>query len=112
MNFKVKDIIYYIALAVFPILIGLPFTINKKNPVIIEVFLIVVGLVELIAMTSRNNKRERQNRKIYGRFRSRPEDDGYNEYKNVQKNLICSALINFAVAILWFLLFNEWFQVW
>lgn len=107
-----KTYIYISGCCIIPILVGLPFMFALKRTDIIEILLLLVAVIELIAWNSRRGKRERANLKAYGRYKIKKTDNGYMEYKEIQNMLVCSAILNAIVSIMWFLVFSQWVVLW
>ena len=53
----IKKIGIYCLLSIIPIIIGLPFSLIFNNMVILEVVLVVFGLLEILYMNLRANKK-------------------------------------------------------
>lgn len=99
-----KNTIAIIILCFLPVLVGLLFL--GTNPKVGEVLLIVAGCVECLIVLMRERTKENENKKNYGRYYSRPDDEGYQDYQTIKKTLIIAALVSFVLAVLWFFLFR------
>lgn len=100
-----KNIIFIICMAVIPILLGLPFAITNEKMEIVEIILVVTGCLELMAYTLRIGRRERKNIKKYHRYKSKEEDEGFDEYRSTQNSLLISGVINLLLSVIWFYIF-------
>ena len=94
MDKKAKNVITIVLLTVIPILIMLPFAISKNRIDYIEISLIVFGCLELLVLNVRVGRRERNNRKLYNRYKSDPKDEGFDEYRNLYYRLMTVPIEN------------------
>lgn len=111
MDSKFKNTIYLAGACIFPILIALPFMISMNRSDLVEIALLLVAVIELLIWNIRRTKRDKFLYKEYGRLKSKETDKGYVEYKNIQTILVCSAILNITVSLIWYLIFNQWWGI-
>lgn len=112
MSSRIKNILYVVGCCIIPILITLPFMLIFKRAELVESSLLLIAVIELIAWNTRRGKRERQNMKNYGRYKTKKEDNGYDKYKEMQNLLLCSSILNITISLLWFMIFHQWWITW
>jgi len=106
MNNKSKMIITIILLTVIPVLAMLPFAITRDRMDYVEIGLVIFGCLELIVLNVRTGRRERDNRKKYNRYKSDPQDEGFDDYRRMHNTLIISGIVNIVLSVVWFYIFT------
>jgi hypothetical protein len=100
-----KKILIVFTLSAVPILFGLPIVLTTKDPLFIEVFLVVMGLLELLVLNVRNSKAERKNMKKSGTYKHDKDSDNYLSFVSIQRTILLSGVINIALSVIYHLIF-------
>ncbi len=100
-----KKLLIIFTLSAVPILIGLPLTLTTKDPLFIELFLVIAGLLQLLVLNVRTSRAERKNMKKYGTYKHDKENDNYLSFVSVQRTILLSGVINIALSVIYFLIF-------
>ncbi|HHX79296.1 MAG TPA: hypothetical protein GX695_06095 [Acholeplasmataceae bacterium] len=100
-----KKVLIVFTLSAVPILIGLPITLSTKDPLFIELFLIITGILQLLVLNVRTSRAERKNMKKSGTYKHDKQSDNYLSFVSVQRTILLSGVINIALSIIYFLIF-------
>lgn len=107
MNWYFKSAIAIFVLAAVPILIGLPLVLTSGNRMYIEAFLLLVGVVELLALNVRMFMRMRKRKKDPDRFKDEKEQLEYYRYTWTNATIIISGLFNIALSVIYFFIWGS-----
>jgi len=101
-----KQIITFSILSLVPGIPGLIMALVTKESRYLEIFLVIFALLELLALNLRFSRHDRKNMKKKGTFKRHKNNVEDQEHMHVQRILIYSALINFALSVVVFFIYS------
>lgn len=98
--------ITFLIFILIPTLIAAVLFLIFENKNLIELSYFIFGIIELILLIGRANRNDRLNMQEYGTTKMDKTTDVYKEYKKLQWVLLSSAILNFMLAYLSFMVFG------
>ncbi|QWB95879.1 hypothetical protein KHQ89_08210 [Mycoplasmatota bacterium] len=102
----IKKIATILILSLVPFIPGAILAYIAGESRYLEIFLVIFALFELLALNIRFSRHDRKNMKRKGTFKRDKNNVQDQEYMHIQRVLIASALTNFVLSVLVFMIFS------